>query len=336
MTMAKLDIIVTHYDEDWEIGKKFFDMLALQHGIDFRDFRVILMHDGTGVYPKKFFDGYPYEVIQKSIRHAGVSAARNKGMQIAEAPWICFCDFDDMFSGIYSLRNVLSALPEEGYDILWTEFYSEDRKKTGELVLHLRKENSVFIHGKYFRRAFLAEHDLWFPEDQIFNEDSCFCTIAFAIADYRRVGHIVADAPIYAWVFRPGSITATQENRAKALVGLYERNKKVVDAFRKYVVRERYLTMVCRASFDAYHMLNVKELPEELVPILEDFRKTWPEWKADFLACPAELRKEAMRASRKEREHGDMEEIERWGKSGGMELDRTKKFADWIREIEGK
>ena len=54
--MSYLDIIVPHFQEPWAVGKKFFDMLALQRGVSFQDFRVILCQDGTdGVLPADVF-----------------------------------------------------------------------------------------------------------------------------------------------------------------------------------------------------------------------------------------------------------------------------------------
>ena len=42
-----LDIIVPHYKEPWEVGRPLFEMLALQRGVSFSDFRVILVNDGS-------------------------------------------------------------------------------------------------------------------------------------------------------------------------------------------------------------------------------------------------------------------------------------------------
>lgn len=331
--MKKLGIIVTHYDEEWEVGKKFFDMLALQRDVDFREIHVTLIHDGTEEFPVEAFDIYPYTVEQVRIEHGGISRARNKGIELAEEPWICFCDFDDLFSGAYSLRHILSVLPTEKYDILWSEFYSEDMLKGGEMKLHRRGQNSVFIHAKFFRREFLTWNHLTFPEDLEFNEDSAFCAVAFAVCDYHRVGQITAEAPLYIWTFRHGSLTATQGNRWKTYKGLYYRNKKVVDAFRQYLDPGRYRTMVCRACYDAYFMLNVQELPEELAETLDDFKAFWKEHKADFVACDAGNRKEALEASRKEHEIGDREEEARWGVTE-LAIRKDVSFRDWIKTIE--
>ena len=83
--MRLLDIIVTHYNEPWEVVRNFFNMLDLQRGINFDDIRVILIHDGTKAYPDSYFSERPYRVDQHSISHRGIAKVRNYGIKIADA-----------------------------------------------------------------------------------------------------------------------------------------------------------------------------------------------------------------------------------------------------------
>ena len=55
-----LDIIIPHYTESWEVGKKFFVMLDLQRGIDFNQIHVILVNDGLeNSFPEEYYkDSY--------------------------------------------------------------------------------------------------------------------------------------------------------------------------------------------------------------------------------------------------------------------------------------
>ena len=76
-----LDIIVTHYKEPWETGKRLFDSIALQECINFDDVGVILVNDGEGhELPAECFANYPFAVNQVSIKKGGVSRARNYGL----------------------------------------------------------------------------------------------------------------------------------------------------------------------------------------------------------------------------------------------------------------
>ena len=109
--MSYLDIIVPHCREPWATGKKFFDMLALQRGIDFDEIRVILAQDGEeGRIPFIKYMRYPFQITEKVIPHGGVSAARNAGIDLSGAVWVAFCDFDDMYSSALSLKVALEAL----------------------------------------------------------------------------------------------------------------------------------------------------------------------------------------------------------------------------------
>ena len=102
-----LDIIMPHYKEPWDTVKKFFAMLELQRGIDFHSFRVLIVNDGKeNAFPLNQFSSFPYEVLQISITHAGVSAARNAGLLASEAEWVMFCDCDDMFAHPYALLDI--------------------------------------------------------------------------------------------------------------------------------------------------------------------------------------------------------------------------------------
>ena len=84
--MRKLDIVVTHYNEPWETGRKFFEMLSMQRGINFDDLRVLLVNDGQdNALPAVLFSEYPYHVDILTVDHGGVSAARNAGIEKTDA-----------------------------------------------------------------------------------------------------------------------------------------------------------------------------------------------------------------------------------------------------------
>ena len=333
-----LDIIMTHYDEPWETGKKFFYMLDMQRGVDFSQFKVILVNDGPEHrLPDKLFAHRPYQVEQICIEHGGVSAARNAGIDHSTAEWLCFCDFDDMFADVYALRNVLNVLPAEKYDMLWAEFYAENKVKGGKLKLFPRGENLVFIHGKFYRRSFLNENNLRFDPALSFNEDSAFNSIANTIVDFHRTGKIETPAPIYIWTYRENSATTSPENRPKALIGLYERNKRVCEAFKQRLPYKRFCAMVARTVMDSYYALNVKDLPEELKAMKQDFIEFYWSHKEQYEAVDLKSLREIKEISRKEYQRGIDEESER------RDIDRDREIVDesvsvtkWLKSLDGE
>ena len=249
-----LDIIVPHYNESWEDGKKLFDALALQRGIDFDDFRVLLVNDGeeNSVYPHVLEQKYPYEVVSLIIPHRGVSAARNRGLNYSRAKWVMFCDFDDTFTSVYSLRSIMEVLGTDEYDLLWCPIYVEINTHAD---LQPKKDfNRIFIHGKVWRREFLAHHGICFSENLDYSEDTAFCELFCMETD--RIGKIQSDFIPYVWTFRKGSATTDLRRRFVNGVGLYRRQLYVADEWLKRSRKEMHDNLVYRALCDAYVTLN--------------------------------------------------------------------------------
>ena len=75
----KLDILITHYKEDFSVVKPLLDSIALQQNVDFNEVGVIIVNDGDEVvFDKKLFEGYPFTIEYYIEEHGGVSHARNK------------------------------------------------------------------------------------------------------------------------------------------------------------------------------------------------------------------------------------------------------------------
>ena len=269
-----LDIIVTHYNEPWHICKPFFDMLACQRGVEFDEFRVILVHDGTPRFPEEYFSCYPYNVMQLDKPHGGVSEARNFGLSVSDATWVQFADCDDTYTGIYSLRAVMAHMDRD-VDYMWSPFWVE-YMRNGELTARVQEANIVWIHAKYFRRKWLVENKIVFPVGINYSEDSAFGAIVNELIKPKRSGKIKTDFPIYVWVYRDDSISQNPANKAKNITGFIDRNEYVVQEFKRRGIP--YAHMVGRMFADAYWAFHQKnnKFPEEEKRFIEMSRKHLP------------------------------------------------------------
>ena len=194
---------------------------------------------------------------QISIAHAGVSAARNAGLRHASAEWVNFCDFDDTYSNVYALRDVISLLPAPQYDMLWTKLITEDLIDNGlGIFVTPKKSTFVFIHGKFYRRKWLIENDVFFDESLEFNEDSHFNAVILALLDYHRIGEVKTMYPPYVWCRRPESVTTTEGVTDRATYGHFRRNLKICDLYCKRMPDERTSDMIVRTVYDTYFMCN--------------------------------------------------------------------------------
>lgn len=324
-----LDIVMTHYREPWSVGEKFFSMLDLQRGVNFDEIRVILVNDGDDELPAEHFENRPYRVDRYKIAHAGVSAARNEGLRRATDTWITFCDFDDMFVSVYSLKAVMDALHADNadfYDVLWTEFISEETKH-GYLELAPRPFNTVFNHGKYYRRSAIIEHDIWFNEKIEFNEDSEFNSILYLALTNKRYGQIKNIIPIYTWICQNQSVTHSPTAYWRGRIGNYWRNKSVLAAYKRYEELPRYAGMYTRVCWDTYYTLNTVAPHDCYNEIAEDFKKNiapYAQKYIDMVNADAELIEKIKNVS--------------WQdycaeKTDDFKLNESISFEDWMKGV---
>lgn len=321
-----LDIIVTHYNEPWETGAKLFAMLDLQRGIDFSQISVILVNDGEeNALPAECFRHRPYKITQISIPHAGVSAARNAGLRAATAEWVAFCDFDDTYTNIYSLKCILDLLPAPDYDMLKGDLIAEDFMD-GHTSLTLSPEIAcmVFLHGKFYRRSFLLRHDIWFDEELNFNEDSEFNAIVNTCIDYTRIGNFKTFAPVYAWCRRPMSVTSSPGKTDAATWGHYRRNLKVCDATLQRMPLSHFRGMITRTCYDTYFMCHSDAVsPEMKARIVDDFKPFYRKYKPFFGVDDPDTLEKIVAIARAELQDAD------------IPVDETT-LAQWLDEIEGE
>lgn len=318
--MKTLEIIMPHYNEDWSIVRPFFDMLSCQRQVDFSQLRVHLIHDGSDLFPKKYFANVPCTVVQTKLPHKGVSAARNYGIDHADAKWVCFCDCDDTYANVYSLRFIFEVLGTETRDILWGGFVMESPGPSGiELTPHDRYD-TVWIHNKYYRLDFLKDNHLYFCEDLYMSEDSAFNAIANITTTPKRIGHIKAPMPLYVWSYREGSITLDPKRQLQNMEGHFDRNVYVLEKFREYIHPDADL-QAGRTLTDAYTNLTRSDLPEGWEHLRDRVREFILK-EANVLnrIKPADLER-ILEASEKEAQGG--------GYLNPYRLD----FRDWVRSI---
>lgn len=287
-----LDLVITHYQEEWGVGEKLFRMIGLQRCIDFNDLRVTVINDGGHRLPEEKLMELPYPVKQHDIPHGGISAARNAGIDIATEEWIMFCDFDDSLCSVYSMREYLScAKGAKEFDMLWTRIMAEDYVNGKEMLYTVpEKQRFVFCHGKLYRTAFLRESGIRFEEDLTFNEDSCFNAMIVAKTPHTRIGEIKSPFPLYTWIRRENSVT-NSGREDEAAYGHFRRNLKVTDENRKSRGGDFYTGMLTRTVYDTYYMVFGKRISTRMKrKIVEEFAP----WVAEKAEAFGKVTKENM------------------------------------------
>lgn len=225
--MAKISIIVPVYN----VEKYIADCLNSLIGQTITDIEIICVDDcGTDNSMKCVYDFAKKDSrikVVKNKKNSGLSASRNHGMMYATAPYIMFCDSDDMFAPdmCEKLYNAITeqdadiglcgtkVLYEADFDMESTdrEYFAVRHTGTHDLTQDIQNVCSVCAWNKIYKRSIISEHDVLFPaglkyEDEYFFKAYCLWVDKIAFVQ----------EPLYLYRRRAGSIM-NSTYRKKAL-----------------------------------------------------------------------------------------------------------------------
>ena len=195
-------------------AEKFFveSVLSVLNQINNND-EIILVENGSDdnspdlcrEYAKKFNN-----IRTVSLGKVGVSVARNEGVKLARNEWITFVDADDKLHGgaldCISNKNIPADAEiiiagysrdehaESHFDGKYKPINSEllargvlrfaKYKKRIQTVAPIDDYNNWASWGKFYKRSFLTENDIAFPDGISLSEDTAFCFQAYCAAKH--------------------------------------------------------------------------------------------------------------------------------------------------------
>ena len=215
--MNKLSVIIPYYNADAYIGDVLEDLL--HQDMSAEEYEIIVVDDGSTEdvdILRSYCDNYSC-IRYIPISHAGLSTARNVGLESAHGEYVFFCDSDDRVR-----RNVLGHLYEVAEkNNLEVLFFNHLTLQENDSLPDSRTSNEldtpVISGDEYFachpdmclgpwlyfsKRDFLLSKNLCFPKDVFMVEERMF-TISLMLAA-KRVSHI--DTVVYYYIQRPGSL----------------------------------------------------------------------------------------------------------------------------------
>ena len=254
--MKKIEFIVPQYNESEKIIKNLLDSIAIQQSINFNDISMIIVNDGSNtLLDNKFLKSYPYEIKYIKQKHQGVSTARNTGLKKSTAEYVMFCDADDMFCCVYGLFLLFDIINQYHEDIYVNPFTEETINVNNEKVFTIHSEEiSPFIHGKIFRRKFLLDKNIEFPEYAPMCEDMYVSYLAQAITEKVRM----LPVSIYLWKWRDDS---TCRKDPLYIPKAYEFSVRIFsDLIEQFCMRGNFDEAIYYATnflYDIYYTLNL-------------------------------------------------------------------------------
>lgn len=207
----RLQILIPHYKLPQEEMTNLLDMICVQRGIDFNEIGVIIANDGDlSIIDEEFLDHYrqKFDIEYHILPHAGVSATRNRLLDLATAEFIMFCDDDDTFLSNRSLKILLDCTKTHKSANVLRSRYKYEVKYGNETILNDAGETEMYsnLHGLVLRREFLIKNNIRFYERINVHEDSVFNILLGSYIHYEKQEEIIINSQTYIYCHNDNSI----------------------------------------------------------------------------------------------------------------------------------
>ncbi|MEV8545915.1 glycosyltransferase family A protein [Streptomyces sp. NPDC051572] len=237
MPRVKVSVIVPVYNTG-----KYVDECApslLGQSLPAEEYEVIYVDDGstddTLSRLEKIAAGAPNVQVHTRPNSGWPGAPRNLGMKHARGEYIQFVDHDDTL-GPEALERLYEHAKRNDADVVLGKMSStmvRPRRLFRHTVDACTIENDELTQSmsphKMFRRAFVEEHGLRFPEGPWILEDLAFVSAAYLKAE--RIS-ILADYPVYYWMKRDDGGNNTQ-HRFNPKHGFWPNTRTIVRQFKE-------------------------------------------------------------------------------------------------------
>lgn len=334
----KLEILIPHYNEPFEIIKPMLDSLAIQQNISLEDeLGVIICNDGTEndgavVFDEATFKNYPYKIRYYIGEHGGVSATRNACLDHAKADYVMFADCDDMFFSVTGLYTIFNEIENGGFETLISVFVEEGRHPdSGEVYYIYRGDpntggiDSTFVHGKVHNRKFLLRNKIRWNDKLTIHEDSYFNCLCQRLADPTKAKF--CPMPFYLWKWNDASVCRRDPKYIlKTYNNMLESNTALVEQFQQRGRVQDAQFYSVSMIFDAYYTMNKSEWINQENKEYRDntekrFKQYYLQFKQLFDTCPEQAKMQIIQGIR----------TRMFGEGLGLE---TITFDQWIKHIE--
>jgi len=281
-----LDIVLTHYDEPWNECKPFFDMLRLQRNVDLHQVSVTVVQDmhGQPLHWRECLHDYPFNVQFITCTDVN-NHPRNVGFAAGNADWVLFCDIDDMFADICSLRMILDQLPVYDYDVIWTKYIVEQRwNGSGVYLNKVDEANLSSVVGKLYRRAFLQEKNITFTSSIPMYTDYIFNAIVTAETQPFRIVQLITDFYVYCKNYRKNGQSHRIENIPYLIDDRFTRDVYLAQEFLNRGLAFAHNKAVWSALlFEYFKLYDPNDKNENEPSINNDWSRAFAEQHADSI-----------------------------------------------------
>lgn len=190
--------------------ERFLASVAEQELPQENEVSVYICTDGyEGEISENTFSAFRFPIHYFVRPHFGVCATRNYLFQHSFGEYVMFCDCDDMFATTDGFKKLITTAQETSADVIGSAYIAE-LMHNETIVNRILRQNETRVHGKIFKRSYLEENDICFPEEMTFSGDMYFLYLAYHLTD----NVIWLPDIFYTWKWRQESVTRSKEHYA--------------------------------------------------------------------------------------------------------------------------
>ena len=226
MNKYELDVIVPVYNVERYLSKCVESILAQT----FCDFRLILVDDGSTDRSGELCDQFAELDSRITVIHkenGGLSSARNAGLDISEAPYICLIDSDDYIESVM-FDELYRAITDNQADMSICNFryvYIDCDEPNSSQDIYLPIKNTVLLGGDALKELYTQYGYYYVVAWNKMYSKKLFEEIRYPIGKYHEDEFVIHELfykcdkiacvqkPMYNYVQRSGSIMAQKNEK---------------------------------------------------------------------------------------------------------------------------
>lgn len=259
-----LQILINHYHESEEVVKRLLRSIDEQTIVQNGSFGVLIYNDGDDVLlSEEFLSKFSFPISYKVLEHRGVCATRNALLDDATADWVMFCDADDCFHSSLGLYRLYKATNDLTVDVIGS-LYEKETLNDDSFVYTPMQRDTLRLHGKIFRRQYLIDNGIRFPDELPHSGDMYFLWQAYNL----KPNYAWLRESFYIWKYNPDSVTRKDPFARLKAYPMMLRNyellaDKLLERGRTDLFSILAVTVVCTAYLDTTNE-DFMAGPEEL------------------------------------------------------------------------
>lgn len=254
------EIILTVVVPVYNAGSYLDDCIKSILSQSFESFTLLLIDDGSrdnSLSICKMYEAQDSRVRVVSQKNSGPGAARNRGIEIATTPWICFIDSDDVvgkdYLGAFFRRGIPSedTLVMQGMDVVTESVHGASklirRIQYDDVLIDLSRDTDLIadykvLHSGYpvlklFNVSVIQNHGLRFRADISFHEDH-----VFALAYLQQMKCVLLSSSTeYKYIQHEGSLTSKIHPYKESLMALNTLDRMLLEAIERYRLERVYV-----------------------------------------------------------------------------------------------